>query len=171
MSATGMSLRAIVPGCLLMLLLAGCGGSGGGSGQSTGPGGFTASGTLQISVIMQVTATSQISDAGYHYVSLIDTANGQTVQQQAVAASNGVYPYTFSNVAAGTYEILAGSDLGNDGRICDAGEACGGYVTLDQLTPVSISGDMAGLDFSTGYNVIINLTSAETAIQPLARVD
>ena len=128
-------------------------------------------GTKQISVIMQVTATSQISNAGYHYVSLIDTANGQTVQQQAVAANNGVYPYTFSNVAAGTYEIMAGSDLDNDGRICDAGEACGGYVTLDQLTPVSISSDMAGLDFSTGYNVIINLTSAGTAIQPLARVD
>ena len=128
-------------------------------------------GTEQISVIMQVTATSQISDTGYHYVSLINTANGQTVQQQAVAANNGVYPYTFSNVAAGTYEIMAGSDLDNDGQICDAGEACGGYVTLDQLTPVSISSDMSGLDFSTGYNVIINLTAAGTTIQPLARTD
>jgi len=128
-------------------------------------------GTEQISVIMQVTASSQISDAGYHYVSLVNVANGQTVQQQAVAANNGVYPYTFSNVAAGTYEIMAGSDLDNDGQICDAGEACGGYVTLDQLTPVSISSDLAGLDFSTGYNVIINLTSAGTAIQPLARTD
>ncbi len=127
--------------------------------------------TEQINVIMQVAAQSLISDAGYHYVSLIDTSTGQAVQQTGVAANNGVYPYTFNDVAAGTYEIIAGTDLNNDGYICDAGEACGGYATLEQLSPVNISSDVSGLDFSTGYNVFINLTSASsTSARPVARL-
>ena len=131
---------------------------------------FTSSAnTKQVSIIMQVAAQSQISDAGYHYFKLVDTATGQTVQQTAVAATNGVYPYTFTNIASGTYEIFGGTDLNNDGYICDAGEACGGYVTLDQLTPTDINGNTAGLDFGTGYNVIINLTSNGSGIQPVAR--
>jgi serine protease len=113
--------------------------------------------TEEISVIMQVAAQSPISDAGYHYVTLVNTATGQTVQKQPVAANNGVYPYAFTGVAAGIYEIFAGTDLNHDGAICDAGEACGGYVTLEQLTPVDIGGNTGGLDFSTGYNVFINL--------------
>ena len=132
---------------------------------------FTSSAnTEQIGVIMQVSAQTQNSDAGYHHVRLIDTSTGQTVQQQAVAAGNGVYPYSFTNVAAGTYEILASTDFDNDGSVCDAGEACGGYVTLDQLTPAVISGDTSGLDFSTGYNVIINLqANGSNVIRPVAR--
>ncbi len=126
--------------------------------------------TEQIGVIMQVSAQTQNSDAGYHHVRLINTSTGQTVQQQAVAAGNGVYPYSFTNVSAGTYEILASTDFDNDGSVCDAGEACGGYVTLDQLTPAVINGDTSGLDFSTGYNVIINLQSnGSNVIRPVAR--
>lgn len=119
---------------------------------------FTSSAnTEQVNVIMQVSAQSLDSDAGYHYVDLINTATGQSVQQVAVAVNNGVYPYSFINVASGTYAIVASTDLNNDGDSCDAGEACGGYVTLDQLTPAVISGDTGGLDFSSGYNVFINL--------------
>jgi serine protease len=132
---------------------------------------FTSSAnTEQIGVIMQVSAQTQDGDAGYHHVRLIDASTGQTVQQQAVAAGNGVYPYSFTNVPAGTYEILASTDFDNDGSVCDAGEACGGYVTLDQLTPAVISGNTSGLDFSTGYNVIINLQSnSSNVIQPVTR--
>ncbi|MDX1698899.1 MAG: hypothetical protein R3308_11455, partial [Thiohalobacterales bacterium] len=119
--------------------------------------------TEQINVIMQVTAQSLDSDVGYHYVRLVNAATGQTIQQQAVTVNNGVYPYSFTNVAAGTYEIVAGTNLNNDADICDAGEACGGYVTLDQLTPVSVSGDTGGLDFSSAYNVFINLLSDDGA--------
>ncbi|MGB5259822.1 MAG: S8 family serine peptidase [Gammaproteobacteria bacterium] len=123
--------------------------------------------TEQLGVIMQVSAQTQDGDAGYHHVRLINISTGQTVQQQAVAATNGTYPYTFTNVAAGTYEILASTDFDNDGAICDAGEACGGYVTLDQLTPAVINGNISGLDFGTGYNVIINLQSNNAnVIQP-----
>jgi serine protease len=118
--------------------------------------------TGQIGVIMQVSAQTLDSDAGYHHVRLINTSTGQTVQQQAVAAGNGVYPYNFTSVPAGTYEILASTDFDNDGAVCDAGEACGGYVTLDQPTPVVINGNTSGLDFSTGYNVIINLQSKDS---------
>jgi serine protease len=118
---------------------------------------FTSSAnTQQIDVIMQVPPQSQDSNAGYHNIRLINASTGQTVQQQAVAASNGTYAFNFNNVAAGNYEIIASSDFDNDGDICDAGEACGGYVTLDQLTPILINADTTGLDFDTGYNVIIN---------------
>ncbi|MGD2113205.1 MAG: S8 family serine peptidase [Gammaproteobacteria bacterium] len=115
--------------------------------------------TVQVPVIMQVTTLSQDADAGYHYVLLIDPATGTPKYQASAAASNGVYQYTLSGVADGTYELLAGTDLDNDNTVCIAGEACGGYVSLDQLTPVTVNGNRTGLDFTSGFSVIINATA------------
>jgi serine protease len=119
--------------------------------------------TVQVPVIMQVSTLSQEADAGYHYVLLLDQATGTVKYQTGVAASNGVYEYAFTDVAAGTYELLAGSDADNDGTICISGEACGGYASLDQLSPVVVKGNTTGLDFTTGFNVIINAINTPDA--------
>lgn len=131
---------------------------------------FTSSAnTVTVPIIMQVSTLSQGADAGYHYVLLIDQATGTPRFQTGVAASNGVYNYTISGVASGTYEVMAGTDLDNDNTICVDSEACGGYIALDQLTPLTVSGDMTGVDFASGFNVIISATSANTGTTGIRR--
>ena len=46
-------------------------------------------------------------------------------------AVNGGYAYAFHDMPPGNYAIVAGSDMDDDGFICDGGEACGSYPTLD----------------------------------------
>ena len=120
--------------------------------------------TENVNVIMQVTSFASSGDAGYHYISLVDSSSGNIVDQVALSAISGSYPFTFNNVPAGTYEIVAGTDNNNDLFICDAGEACGGYTTLDQPTQIMVNSNVSGLDFVTGYNITVNST-AQSSMQ------
>lgn len=125
---------------------------------------FTSSAnTVTLPIIMQVSILSQGADAGYHHVKLIDTTTGRKYVTGATI-SKGVYKYTISGVPSGTYEVIAGTDLNNDNDICVDGEACGGYIALDQLTPLTVSGNVTGVDFTSGFNVIINAASGATGI-------
>ncbi len=56
-----------------------------------------------------------------------------------VSAVDGEYDYTFNNVGAGQYWIYAGSDSDNDALICDPGEACGAFRTLDAPEVLNIN--------------------------------
>jgi serine protease len=81
----------------------------------------------------------------------------------AVAPAAGAYAYEFSdvigakenNVRAGSYLIVTGSDNDNDGFVCDAGEACGAFPTLDLLGAISFAAPEAGLDFGTSFRSAI----------------
>jgi serine protease len=56
--------------------------------------------------------------------------------------------------------VGAGSDNNNDSFICDAGEACGGYPTLDSYSLLTVSGNVTGVNFGTGFNAVIQPKSA-----------
>jgi len=109
--------------------------------------------TVNISVIVSVSTTGASSDVGYIYVLLIDSDTGTLIDEISPPAANGTYSFTFSNVPAGTYEIIAGSDFDNDFFICDSGEACGIYLTIDQPTQLDVSVDESNLDFPINYIV------------------
>lgn len=116
---------------------------------------FTSSANIVIlPVIMQVgDPTGNTGNAGRHYILLINQETGKIQQTAADANSKGDYHYSLGNVPAGTYTILAGSDSNNNLIICDPGEACGGYLTLEQPKPVTITGtDLTGIDFATGFD-------------------
>lgn len=117
-------------------------------------------GNKDVPVIMQVpdANTSLTADAGYHYVLLVDPKTSETVDTVAAAVKNGVYQFTFNDVPAGSYQIMAGTDMNNDGFICDTGEACGAYTTLDLPTTLSVDADQTGKDFVTGF--FYNLSTA-----------
>jgi serine protease len=110
--------------------------------------------TITIPVTMEVGSPGATADAGYHYVLLIDPATLATRYQVAMSVSNGSYPFTFNDVRAGEYRLIAGTDSDNDGLICDAGEACGAYPTLDVSgsATLTVDGNRAGLDFTTGFD-------------------
>jgi serine protease len=112
--------------------------------------------TVRVPVLMEVTTDSRTGDAGLHYILLVDTSSEEPIAQREVSVSDGIYRYRFSGVAAGSYQIIAGSDADNDGFICDPGEACGAYLTLDQPVVIDVEADQQGLSFNTGFDVTIH---------------
>ena len=108
---------------------------------------------IDISVVMQKLTVSPSANAGLHYVLLIDTVTDLVANSAVVSAVDGEYNYAFNNVGAGQYWIYAGSDSDNDALICDPGEACGAFRTLDAPEVLNINGDRANLDFISGYPV------------------
>ncbi|RLA26206.1 MAG: hypothetical protein DRR11_20155 [Gammaproteobacteria bacterium] len=111
--------------------------------------------TINISVIMTVGDLSSGGDVGFVYLLLIDNNTGSLVDALAPQPVNGVYSFTFSNVPAGNYSLIAGTDADNDDFICDAGEACGTYITLDNPIQLDVISDLSNLDFPIGYSVAL----------------
>jgi serine protease len=101
-------------------------------------------------------------DAGFHYILLIDPDTNNTLHALNATNIGGVYQFSFTDIAARSYYIVAGTDSDNDGYICGPGEACGGYPTLDQLAPVTVNNNtITGIDFTTGFSV--NFSSAASS--------
>ncbi len=109
---------------------------------------------VEVAVLMQVgTFAAGSPDAGNHFVLLIDPDTLDTVRSVMVSAAGGVYSYRFDDVEPGEYLVVAGSDLDNDLVICDSGEACGGYQTLDQPERITVDSSRLTLDFGTGFGL------------------
>jgi len=108
--------------------------------------------TVNVPVAMEVGTGSIADDAGLHHILLLDST-GQSVLRRLTASSvGGLYYYTFANLPPGTYTVVAGTDMDNDGDICDAGEACGGYPSASLPGPVEImSTNVSGIDFVTEF--------------------
>lgn len=116
--------------------------------------------TVSVQVIMQVDGAGDTGDAGRHYVLAVDATTFDVIARIPVDISNGVYLYSIPDIPAGSYQIIAGTDNNNDGSICDTDEACGAYPSLDHPGTVTVSGDTANLDFSTGFAVSLSEQSA-----------
>jgi serine protease len=115
-------------------------------------------GSLDIPVSMQVFPTQVINDAGPQVVELIDINSQQVVQSLRLLPTDGVYDFNFEGVPLGVYHVRSSSDLDNDGTLCELGESCGAYPTLNTTVSSEIhvdgtSLDMNGLDFETGFHV------------------
>ncbi|WP_431688108.1 S8 family serine peptidase [Hahella sp. NBU794] len=91
-------------------------------------------------------------DAGKHYILLVNPEDISDVPYQISAtASGGVYNFAFSGVEAGTYLLVAGTDLDNDGKICDSGEACAEYPVRNALETIEMNESKSGFSFATGF--------------------
>jgi serine protease len=93
------------------------------------------------------------SSLGQIYLLLYDPASDDVVAQTLVEVDNGGYRYQLPEAPAGDYQIFAGTDLDNDLVICDPGEACGTYLTIEQPLTISINEDRDDLDFPIEYLV------------------
>ncbi len=96
-------------------------------------------GTVTIPVYMDVDSRSAAGDsARYQWIVLVDAQTGETADAtQAVVTANN-YEFAFHNVTSGDYFVIVGSDLDNDGYICDSGESCGAYSASQTLAVVTI---------------------------------
>ncbi len=115
---------------------------------------FTSSeNVVTVPLIMQVNTGSITPDTGYHYVQLLYPQTFEIKYQFPVGLASGEYGYLCSSVASGEYIIRAGSDSNNNGDICDPGEACGAYTTLNDPITVNVNGNLSGLDFFSSFDV------------------
>jgi serine protease len=106
---------------------------------------------LSIAVLLRKAAPELTVDTvGRLYVLLVNE-DGETIAEQGVDLVDGRYPYRFEGVPEGEYRIAAGTDMNDDRRICDPGEACGAYPILGLFERVLIDRDRSGLDFSVGF--------------------
>lgn len=103
---------------------------------------------LTVSVQMQVQDLTQPGISAKAYVLLLNSENSVVAQTAAVKQDTGEYNFSFSNIDAGSYHIVAGSDVDNDSKVCQLGETCGGYPLLDSLSTIQvIDKGITGLDF------------------------
>jgi serine protease len=110
--------------------------------------------TTQVPVTMEVfrNATGP-STVGQQYVLLVNASTLEVLRVvPAVRRQDGSYAYRFDRVPTGIYRIVAGTDTDNDGRICESTEACGGYLTLDNLVNISVNGNRNDLNFVTSFS-------------------
>lgn len=129
--------------------------------------------TVTIPVIMQVASTPLFADTGPLYVFLLHESDPNLgAQSDFLLAEQGNYSYRFTNVSAGNYSIVAGSDLDNDGFVCGPGEACGAYPVLDggDLLRVEVTGNVNSLDFTTSFNLNATGASGLSESGPVRRV-
>ena len=122
-----------------------------------------------VPIVAEKRTASPTSNAGLHYVLLVDPTTNRTVKFQRVNAVNGQYPFNFTDVAPGAYDLVAGSDSNNNGFICEAGEACGTYRTIDSPEQIIVKDSLTGLDFASGYRANINAAIGHSASPSPAR--
>jgi serine protease len=118
--------------------------------------------SVTVRVLVTVGGEGAVADVGVVYVLLVDDETGEPVGQSSSGPIEGRYAYRFDGVASGYYRILAGSDADNDLLICDAGEACGALLTVDQPIVIEVDGDQEALDFPIEYQVAIPDISSGT---------
>jgi serine protease len=125
----------------------------------------------KVRVSMQVGTTAQASDGGYYYVLLLDPDTYEPLGQVDGSGADGTYAYRFSGLASGdTVVIYAGTDPNNDGYICDDGEVCGAYLSLDQPVVITVDADMDNIDFTTDINLSLSTSTQSAAARlPLQR--
>ena len=106
----------------------------------------TAYGSLTIKVTLQVGNPDVSANAGVQYVLLVTedavAVNGVFPTEGGSAglvANNGKYVYQINGIKKGRYFVSSGSDLDFDNLICDAGESCAQYPTLEKPVVVTIS--------------------------------
>jgi serine protease len=113
--------------------------------------------SLSVRALIAVGGAGTSADVGVIYILLYDSATDEVVAQFVSTANEGEYPFEFDGIAAGEYGIIAGSDADNDLFICDSGEACGAWLTIDQPIRIQLQGDIDNVDFPIEY--IVSLPS------------
>lgn len=116
--------------------------------------------SLSIEVLVSVVDRATGGDVGLLYLLLVDPETNEVAAQFDAIGTAGVYPYQFNNIPEGSYEFFAGTDADNDGLICDAGEACGAYLTTDQPIQINLESDLEKIEFPAEYRVAIPTLSS-----------
>jgi serine protease len=130
--------------------------------------------TVATSVAVRVIQAppDSLADAGLTFLIFVDpdAPPDATFQATALTARDGVYRFRRTDLPAGDYEIYAGSDFDNDNVICEPGESCGIFPTLDDPATVTLeTTDLDDLDFVISYRTNFEVSAAAGAATSAAR--
>lgn len=108
--------------------------------------------TLDVPVAVTKSAGSAGRAGGFGplYVLLLDPDSGDVLEQTQASATAGGYTWRIGGVTAARVTVIAGTDLDNDGYICQRGEACGGFPLLEAVIDgqaVVVGSGRSDLDF------------------------
>ena len=121
---------------------------------------------IQIPIIMTVGSTLTGGDVGHLYIVLIDPETGDSVFGTEADFNGTAYEYQFTGVGRGDYLLIAGTDANNNFFICDPGEACGSFPTLDLSQVIDLTRDLTGIDFLVHYSAPIQTLAGDGARPP-----
>ena len=107
--------------------------------------------SVNLPIVMQMLANQSINNVSMQHISLIDNADN-VVQTLVVLPINGIYSFQFDDIAPGTYQLVANSDINANGDRCGITEVCGTYRDINNNELIIIeNSDKLDLDFTTGY--------------------
>ena len=131
----------------------------------------SAEGDLVVPVIMQESSLDLSANAGLHWVLALQPG-ASTGTARAATLDQGQYTFTWPDLEPGIYSIFAGTDADEDGQLCDGGEACGAYQTLDAPSLITVNDDVTGIDFVSGFrsNIATQALSDSTTKRGLSFV-
>jgi serine protease len=114
---------------------------------------------LDIRVLLSV-ADAQEAELGQVYLLLFDPAADAVVAQAIIERDAEGYRFELPPTPAGRYQIFAGTDLDNDLLICDGGEACGAYLTIEDPITFEFDRDRDDISFPVEYLIALPDTAA-----------
>ncbi len=106
---------------------------------------------LQVPVAVDVLPDPGAS-TGHLYLLLRNASNTETVTEAEIDPQSGIYSFNFSALDPGTYFLIAGTDLDNDGIINETGEAVGGFGSIFSLEPLEPDATNDNISFRIGFN-------------------
>lgn len=125
---------------------------------------------VRVQVNMRVGEFVAVGDAGYLYILLIDAALGAPIAVAESAGVQGQYTYRFDNVPLGDYYLAAGSDINNDGSVCETGESCGFYPSLGDVVVLRVDENKTQLNFPAGLHTGLDVTNSLQRREGLSRI-
>ena len=128
----------------------------------------SSAGALSISVRIRVLDGDTDADIGVVYILFVESES-QKVVAQAVTWSTRQYEFSLPELPQGSYEVWAGTDTDNDFYICDAGEACGAWQSLDSPTLLKVYEDLGFVEFTSDYQISLPELGAKATAAPYSQ--
>jgi serine protease len=105
----------------------------------------SSAGTKQLPVVVNNVHFGIASRLGGLYVRAIDPTSGATIRTLQI--SDRIARYRFDDLPLAGYVTLAGTDMNNDGNLCDPGEVCGMYPVRSLPAPIEFTGVKERVNF------------------------
>lgn len=126
--------------------------------------------TIRIDVLLRIGNIVEAGNAGFLYVLLIDAAREVVVDSLDLAPIDGLYHYSFEDVPAGYYYVTAGSDIDNNGFVCEDGETCGGYPDSSIGGSIFLAEDLKNVDFTANHYVNMEVQGIQSLFNGYSRL-
>lgn len=104
------------------------------------------------------------ADTGLVHVLLTPVEEEEARYRTTARVRAGAYDFDLDGVAPGRYRLIAGTDADGDGLVCDAGEACGAWRTVDAPVILEVGeSDRDGLAFVIAFRMSISTDDPVTS--------